>query len=182
MIPERDLVDRIVEQWRAERPDLDPSSKEVTGRVVRLASLFEKTFAARCAEVGLEEGGFSVLAALRRAGEPYELSPTELNRELLISSGGVTQLLDRLERAHLVRRRPHPDDRRSVKVGLTAAGKRLADRAMTARAASELELVAGLSGVEREELARLLRKLLLSVDRYPEPRRGPAQATSRAAP
>jgi DNA-binding MarR family transcriptional regulator len=164
-VPETDLVDRVIERWRAERPDLDPSAKEVTGRIVRLNGLFHKAFAVRFGEVGLDEGGFSVVAALRRAGEPYELSPTALNRELLISSGGVTHLLDRLERVGLVGRRPDPDDRRAIKVGLTPAGKAVADLAMAAHAEVEQQLVSGLAPTEREELARLLRTLLLSIDR-----------------
>jgi DNA-binding MarR family transcriptional regulator len=160
----RDLVDRILERWRSERPDLDPSGKEVTGRVVRLSGLFQREFGHNFAGEGIDEGGFAVLAALRRIGEPFALTPTALNRELLISSGGVTHLVDRLERKGLVVRLPAAADRRCVPVALTSDGKDVADRAMTAHATTERRLVAGLTAAEQEQLAALLRKLLLAVD------------------
>jgi len=160
----RDIVDRVIERWRAERPDLDPSGKEVTGRIVRLNGLFHRAFCGDFVLEGIDEGGFAVLAALRRVGDPFELTPTALNRELLISSGGVTHLVDRLERRGLVGRRPGVGDRRSVRVALTPAGRVVADRAMAAHASTELRLVAGLTRRERDQLAGLLRKLLLSVD------------------
>jgi DNA-binding MarR family transcriptional regulator len=162
--PGRDIVDRVLEAWRRERPDLDPSGKEVTGRVVRLNGVFNRAFQVDFAPEGLDEGGFAVLAALRRAGTPFELTPTELNRELLISSGGVTHLVDRLVRRGYVRRRQDEGDRRCVRVGLTSAGRKAADRLMALHAASEHRLVSGLTGDERLELAALLRKLLLAVD------------------
>jgi DNA-binding MarR family transcriptional regulator len=160
-----DIVDHVVERWRRERPDIDPSGKEVTGRIVRLNGLFHRAFQADFAFEGIDEGGFAVLAALRRAGEPFELTPTDLNRELLISSGGVTHLVDRLARSGLVRRRPDDGDRRCVRVILTPAGREVADRAMSVHAATERRLVSGLSGDQQEQLASLLRRLLLSVDK-----------------
>jgi len=159
-----DLVDHVVERWRRERPDIDPSGKEVTGRVVRLNGLFHRAFQANFAPEGIDEGGFAVLAALRRAGQPFELTPTELNRELLISSGGVTHLVDRLARRGLVCRRPDDGDRRCVRVILTPAGQEVADRVMSVHATTERRLVSGLSGDEQDQLASLLRRLLLSVD------------------
>jgi DNA-binding MarR family transcriptional regulator len=162
---EGDIVDRILERWRAERPDLDPSGKEVTGRVVRLNGLFHREFMRDFAAEGIDEGGFAVLTALRRVGEPFELTPTALNLELLISSGGVTHLVDRLERSALVVRRPNVGDRRCVLVALTPAGKDVADRAMAVHATTERRLVDGLTRSEHEQLAGLLRKLLLQLDR-----------------
>jgi DNA-binding MarR family transcriptional regulator len=159
-----DIVDRILERWRAERPDLDPSGKEVTGRVVRLNGLFQREFGRDFAGEGIDEGGFAVLAALRRVGTPFELTPTALNRELLISSGGVTHLVDRLERKGLVVRRPGVSDRRCVRVALTDAGLHVADRVMAVHATSERRLVEALNASERDQLAALLRKLLLAVD------------------
>jgi DNA-binding MarR family transcriptional regulator len=159
-----DIVDRILERWCAERPDLDPSGKQVTGRVVRLNGLFQRSFGRDFAAEGIDEGGFAVLAALRRAGEPFELTPTALNRELLISSGGVTHLVDRLERKGLVVRRPGVADRRCVRVALTSEGKDVADRSMTVHATTERRLVDGLTPTEQEQLAGLLRKLLVLVD------------------
>jgi DNA-binding MarR family transcriptional regulator len=162
-----DLVDRIIDRWLAERPDLDPSAKHVTGRIVRLNTLFHKAFGVDFGTEGLDEGCFAVLAALRRAGEPFELSPTVLNRELLITSGGVTHLTDRLERRGLVTRRRCEGDRRAVHVALTAEGRTVADRSMTAHAATEQRLAAALTSGERDQLASLLRKLLVSLDAAP---------------
>jgi DNA-binding MarR family transcriptional regulator len=161
---QQDIVDRVVERWRSERPDLDSSGKEVTGRIVRLNGLFHRAFCGDFAVDGIDDGGFAVLAALRRVGAPFELTPTALNRELLISSGGVTHLVDRLERRGLVARRPGVGDRRCIRVALTGAGQAVADRAMAAHAATEQRLVTGLSVKEQVQLAGLLRKLLLSVD------------------
>jgi DNA-binding MarR family transcriptional regulator len=159
-----DAVDVIVSQWRAERPDLDPSAKQVTGRVVRLASLFQRAFAERFRDLGLAEGSYGVLAALRRAGAPYQLTPTEIARQRMMTSGGLTPVIDRLEREGHVERRPNPDDRRGSLVRLTPGGLALADRALALHAAAERELVAGLSDRERGSLEVLLRKLLLSVE------------------
>jgi DNA-binding MarR family transcriptional regulator len=161
---EKDLVDRVIDRWRVVRPDLDPSAKAVTGRVIRAAGLLQAHFGNDFAVEGIDDGGFAVLAALRRVGPPFELSPSRLNKELLISSGGVTHLVDRLERRQLVTRRPATDDRRSVLVGLTPEGVAVADRAMTLHAGTEQLLVAGLGPQEQELLAGLLRKLLLSID------------------
>ncbi|HUR86260.1 MAG TPA: MarR family transcriptional regulator [Solirubrobacteraceae bacterium] len=159
-----DAVDAIVEQWRRERPDLDPSAKEVAGRVVRLASLFGQAYAAAFSTLGLNDGDYGVLAALRRAGAPYELTPTKLARQRMMTSGGMTAAIDRLDRQGLVRRSPNPADRRGALVGLTAKGRKLADRAMELHAQAEQQLVGGLAKRERDQLARLLRKLLLSLD------------------
>ncbi|MGO8875958.1 MAG: MarR family winged helix-turn-helix transcriptional regulator [Acidimicrobiales bacterium] len=162
--PQPDIVDHVLERWRRERPDIDASGKAVTGRVVRLNGLFHRAFQVDFALEEIDEGGFAVLAALRRAGQPFELTPTELNRELLISSGGLTHLVDRLVRRGLVRRRPDDGDRRCVRVILTPAGRKVADRAMVAHAATERRLVSGLTSEERDQLADLLRRLVLSVD------------------
>jgi DNA-binding MarR family transcriptional regulator len=159
----------VLRAWRRERPGLDSAGKEVTGRIVRLNGLLHRSFQADFALEGIDEGGFAVMAALRRAGKPFGLTPTELNRELLISSGGVTHLIDRLVRGGLVTRRPGATDRRCVPVYLTPAGRKVADRAMTLHASTERRLVSGLTAAERSELADLLRKLLLSVDRPPGP-------------
>jgi DNA-binding MarR family transcriptional regulator len=157
-------VDSIVEQWAKERPDLDASGKHVTGRVVRLASLFQRAFAERFREAGLGEGAYGVLAALRRSGPPYELTPTALAQHRMMTSGGMTPVIDGLERQGLVERVPNPADRRGSLVRLTRSGRAAVDRAMAMHAEAEQELVAGLGPREREQLARLLRKLLLSVD------------------
>src|SRR5688572_33180190 len=91
-----DAVDEIVAQWHEQRPDLDPSAKEITGRVVRLASIFQQAFADAFAPLGLNESDYGVLAPLRRAGPPYELTPTELARHKMMTSGGMTAAVDQI--------------------------------------------------------------------------------------
>jgi DNA-binding MarR family transcriptional regulator len=163
-----DAIDAIVAQWRRERPDLDPSAKEITGRVLRLSSLFQQAYAKQAfGPLGLTDGSYGVLVALRRSGAPFELTPTELARHRMMSSGGMTLVVDRLERDGLVERSPNPQDRRGSLVRLTKAGKEAVDRAMERHAAAEQALVEGLSERDREQLAKLLRKLVLAVDATP---------------
>jgi DNA-binding MarR family transcriptional regulator len=163
--PPRDAVDAIVEQWRAERPDLDPSAKGVTGRIVRLAARFQQAYGETFAPLHLNDGDFGVLATLRRAGPPFELTPTELARHRMITSGGMTAALDRLERKGWLARSPNPADRRGSLVRLTDDGRAIIDEAMARHSATELQLVAGLDADERAQLSALLRKLLLSLER-----------------
>lgn len=160
-----DGVDAIIEQWRRERPDLDPSAKEVTGRIVRLSGLFQQAYARAFEPLGITDGEFGVLATLRRAGEPFELTPTDLARQRMMTSGGMTAVIDRLERKGLAERLPNPADRRGSLVRLTGEGRRVVDRAMEVHAGVEHELVAGLPAKDRERLASLLRALLRSVER-----------------
>lgn len=162
---ERDAVDDIVEQWLRARPDLDPSAKEVTGRIMRLASLIGASYAADFAPLGLNDGDYGVLAALRRADAKKGLTPTELARQRMMTSGGMTAALDRLERKAHVARSPNPDDRRGTLIRLTPAGRKLADRAMGLHVKAEARIVEGLDAAEREELSSLLRKLLRSLER-----------------
>ena len=159
-----DSVDVIVEEWRRERPDLDPSAKEVTGRVVRLASLFQHAYAAAFEPLGLNEGDYGVLTPLRRAGAPFELTPTELARHRMMTSGGMTAALDRLERKGYIERIPNPADRRGSLVRLTATGQDVVDTAMARHVLAEHELLSGLADREQAQLTSLLRKLLASLD------------------
>ena len=163
-MPEADAVDAIIEQWRRERPDLDPSAKAVTGRVVRLAGIFQGAYEEAFVPLGLVGGDYGVLVALRRTGAPHRLTPTDLARQRMMTSGGMTAAIDRLARKGLVTRRPNPDDRRGSLVELTAAGRAAVDDAMARHTEVEQALVAGLSDSERVDLESLLRKLLLSVD------------------
>jgi DNA-binding MarR family transcriptional regulator len=162
-----DSIDRIADQWASERPELDVSPIDVIGRISRLSRLLEKSIEETFASFGLGRGGFDVLAALRRAGEPYRLSPTELYNSLLISSGAMTNRIDRLEEIGLVQRTPDPDDRRGVSVGLTPEGKKLIDLAVEQHYANERRLLRGLSADERETLSQLLRKLLTDCETSP---------------
>jgi DNA-binding MarR family transcriptional regulator len=163
-----DAVDAIVAEWRRERPDLDPSAKHITGRIVRLASLFLQEFdrnkQSALGKHGLNEGDFGVLAPLRRAGEPFELTPTELARHRMITSGGMTAAVDRLERKGMVVRVPNPADRRGSLVRLTEQGRAVADASMVLHAETEHKLVAPLSEHDAGELQRILRQLLIATD------------------
>ena len=161
-------MDAIVQQWRLERPELDPSAKHITGRIVRLAAHFQQAFAEAYAGLpdgnAINESDFGVLAPLRRAGQPYELTPTELARHRMITSGGMTAAIDRMERKGMITRVPNPADRRGSLVRLTAKGKRAIDAAMEAHAETEHRLVASLSEADAAELQRLLRQLLLATE------------------
>jgi DNA-binding MarR family transcriptional regulator len=157
-------VDAIIAQWRVERPDLDPQAKHITGRIVRLGALFQQAYSERFASLGLNESDFGVLAPLRRAGAPFELTPTELARHRMITSGGMTAALDRLERRGYVARVPNPADRRGNLVRLTDAGREIIDEAMRLHADAERTLVSGLDDHQANELQRLLRALLASLE------------------
>jgi DNA-binding MarR family transcriptional regulator len=159
-----DAVDLIVDQWRRERPDLDPSAKEVTGRIVRLASLFQQAYSGTFEPFGLNDGDYGVLAPLRRAGAPHQLTPTELAKHRMMTSGGMTAALDRLVRKGLVERVPNPDDRRGSLVRLTDTGLDVIDEAMKQHVLTEQRLVSSLDEHEQDQLRVLLRKLLRTVD------------------
>ena len=160
---ERDEVDRILEDWKRERPALDVSPLAVMSRLSRLARRLERERQAVFSAHGLEAWGFDVLAALRRSGPPYELAPRELLVQNLVSSGAMTHRIDRLQEAGLVARRPDPADRRGVLVRLSTAGRRKVDACVSALAERERELLHPLADAERDALADLLRRLLLSL-------------------
>jgi DNA-binding MarR family transcriptional regulator len=159
----RDHVDRIFEQWAVERPDLDRSAMAVLARILRAARIVDLEMGRVFAEDGLHRGEFDVLATLRRAGNPYRLNPTDLSATVLLSTGAMTNRLDRLESAGLVRRLPDPEDRRGVLVELTAEGRSLIDRVLTAHVRNEERILESLTDVDRRQLTRLLRKLLVSL-------------------
>jgi DNA-binding MarR family transcriptional regulator len=165
MTRDLDAVDTIEAQWRRERPDLDPSPMTVIGRITRLASLLDRELDLAFAEYGLASCDFDVLATLRRSGAPYRLTPTELSRSTMVTTGGMTKRLDRLEVGGLIRREPDPGDRRGKLIALTDEGRELIDRAVEGHLANESRLLAGLSRSERKQLADLLRAMLLDVDR-----------------
>lgn len=159
-----DAVDAIVEEWRRERPDLDASGKEITGRIVRLAGIFQDAYAAAFEPLGISGADYGILAPLRRAGKPFELTPTELARHRMMTSGGMTAAIDRLVGKGLLVRAPNPADRRGSLVRLTPEGRRVVDRAMKRHVEVERSLVSALGERDRERLIALLRKLLVSVD------------------
>ncbi len=156
-----DRADMAVQQWARERPDLPALPMAIFGRLSDaservLRDHMNPLFAA----AGLQPGEFDVLATLRRSGEPYMLSPTTLYEALMISSGGMTNRLDRLERAGLVERRPDPNDRRGKLIALTEAGKHLIDETIGRHVANEAKLLSMLSPTEQERLNALLKKLI----------------------
>jgi DNA-binding MarR family transcriptional regulator len=163
-MPRRDGVDEIVEQWRRERPELDTTAMAVFGRIYRAAKraadVQEQTYAA----FGITRADFDVLATLRRAGGPDGLSPGRLTEALMISTGGMTSRLDRLERSGLVVRRADPDDRRALLVTLTPAGRELIDEAVGAGLAVQQRLLGDLTAAQQRKVNDLLRELLASME------------------
>jgi DNA-binding MarR family transcriptional regulator len=155
-----DHVARIQEQWRRERPDVDVSPQAVFGRLHRLADRTREELEVEFRRRGLGEGEFDVMAALRRAGPPYELAPGELARHTMVTTGAATKRIDRLVAAGLVTRRVSDDDARGRVIGLTPAGKRVIDEAFTAHMANEHRLLQPLTEKERRDLERLLTKWL----------------------
>jgi len=155
----KDSVDQILAQWRRERPDLDVTPMGIIGRISRAERLIDEHMKATCAKFNLERWGFDVLATLRRAGKPYELTPTQLCNSLMLTSGSMTNRIDRLEAAGLVERLHCPTDRRGVLVSLTQDGLKLIDEALTAHMEMEAAMLASLSFKDREKLAELLRTL-----------------------
>jgi DNA-binding MarR family transcriptional regulator len=160
MAAEHDHVDELIAQWRRERPDLELAPMATFGRLGRLHAHASAAIAAVFTAHGLTIGEFDVLAALRRAGAPHEMKPTQLAQLLMLSPAGMTNRLDRLEDAGHVERRSDPTDRRSWIVALTAAGREVVDRAVTEHVANEAALLAPLNKADRAALDRLLRKLL----------------------
>jgi len=162
---EQDRVDEFIAEWRRERPDLDPAPMGIIGRIGRLSRMLDAALLDVFNAYSVTSGEFEVLTALRRAGVPYQLSPTELSRAMLLSPGAVTNRLDRLEQAGLVRRTNDPADRRSTIVMLTQQGVVLIEEAIGAHFANEHRLLESLTAAEQAQLVVLLRKLLLSFER-----------------
>ena len=163
MPDDRDRVDAIIEQWRSERPELDPSPIGIIGRISRLARELEERLEPVYREHGLEGGLHDVLATLRRQGPPYKLRPTDLTEETMLTSSGTTKRLDKLERAGLIAREPDPNDRRGVLIALTDKGREVIDATTPAHLANERRLLAALTEAEQRKLADLLRKLQLGL-------------------
>ena len=157
--PVGDPVDRLLAQWRRERPDLDTSPMAVVGRVSRVARHVDLAQRETFARYELDPPAFDVLATLRRSGEPFALTAGDLMRSAMVTSGAITQRLDRLEARGLVRREPHPGDGRVVLVVLTEAGRELVDRVLPDHLETEERLLAALSPAQRTTLAGLLRTL-----------------------
>ena len=155
-----DHVDRILEQWNRERPDLDVAPMGLLGRIARLRTHLAREVEQTLAAHGLNSATFDVLATLRRSGPPYALSPGDLLATTMVSSGTMTNRLDQLEKAGLVARTHNPEDRRSVIIALTEKGRTVVDEAVAAHVANQHRLVESLSSEERKQLDGLLRTFL----------------------
>ena len=162
--PKEDHIDRLRVQWTRELPDLDTMPMSVLGRTYRLSNLVRPSIEATFARYELDRGEFDVLSTLLRSGSPYRLTPTQLYRLLMISSGGLTHRLGRLERAGLVHRTPDETDGRSLSASLTESGRQLIEAAFRADMANEAQFLAALDAQELETLAVLLRKLNASIE------------------
>ena len=160
---EQDEVDALVAAWQRERPDLDLTPVEVFSRLGRLSRRLDLARREAFTEHGIEAWKFDVLAALRRAGKPYQLSPGALIRETLVTSGTMTNRVDRLAGRGYVVRSPAPTDRRGVLVGLTPAGLRVVDAALEALLARERMLLTDLPAADAERLVTLLKSLMASL-------------------
>ena len=161
---EPDEVDRLVAAWRRERPDVDVEPLEVLSRVSRLSRHLDLARREAFGRHDLEPWEFDVLAALRRAGAPYTLSPGDLLKQNLVSSGTMTNRLDRLEKRGFLRREPDPHDRRGVRAVLTDEGRAAVDASLDDLLAQEREILAALGNDERVDLARMLRSLVTPFD------------------
>lgn len=162
-VPDYDAVDDIVSQWARQRPDLEVSPMKVLGRLHRSYLRYQASLADVFDEYGINMASFDVLAALRRSGPPYRRTSGQLAESALVTTGGVTLRVDRLEKAGLVRRERDPDDRRVVYVQLTDEGLRLIDEVADAHFANETRMLSGMSAKDQHALADLLRKLEHSI-------------------
>nr|WP_287859922.1 MarR family transcriptional regulator [Klebsiella sp.] len=154
--PQTDAVDRILEQWQRERPDLDCSPMGPIGRLKRCAMLLEPRIEAAFIRHDLVRWEFDMLATLRRAGEPFVLSPTQLFSTLMITSGTMTHRLKALEKRGFISRQPNPEDARSLLVALTPEGRTLIDEAVESHVDNEHQVLAGLSTAQRQQLDEAL--------------------------
>lgn len=162
-----DSIARFIADWRRERPDLDPWPLGILGRTSRIYAHFLRRADGWLSPLGLTWETFSLIAALRRSGKPYELNPTELQRQSLLTSGAMTNRIDRVEALGLVERRPDPADRRGVIVRLTPAGQALADKAIAIHFKATAEVLNALNTRESAHLDRLLSRLLASFEVAP---------------
>ncbi len=165
-----DVIDSLIKQWSRERPDLDASAMGVVGRILRLAARLQRRGEAILEPFNLTMWQFDVLATLRRAGKPFRLSPTQLMHAVMLYSGAMTNRIDRLETAGLVKREPDSSDRRGLQIALTSKGLELINRAIEARLQDAEDVVQLLNHRDRQSLGPLLRKLLGEIEGNSESR------------
>lgn len=159
-----DHVDKILAQWRQERPDLEVAPMGLIGRVKRLNLMLAREMEKTWSAFGLTAASFDVLATLRRSGPPFSLSPSALIASTMVTSGTMTNRIDQLEKAGLVERKQSPEDGRSFQISLSEKGFSLIDEAVTAHVQTQSALVAGLSTEDRRELDDLLKKFSSALD------------------
>jgi DNA-binding MarR family transcriptional regulator len=174
-----DSITAFIADWQRERPDLDSWPLGIFGRTSRIDSHFLKRADGWLSPLGLSWETFSLIAALRRSGKPYELNPTELQRQSLLTSGAMTNRINRVEALGLVERRPDSNDGRGVIVRLTPAGRALADKAIAVHFSQSANVLGTLNTREREQLNQLLAKLLDSLENAPPVAAGTARKKSR---
>ena len=162
---QQDRIDELVAQWSAERPDLDTDVMAIVARYLAVAALINRGLDEFAAEHGLDRGQGDVLLTLRRAGKPYRLSPSGLTDSLLVTSGTMTNRLDRLQAMGLVERRPNPHDRRGMDVQLTRRGLALTEKLVGRHVANEERMLEPLTAREREQLVQTTRKLFAHLSR-----------------
>ena len=163
MSNDTDLIDKLVQDWNSERPELDTSAMEIVGRILQLGKILEKRANSVLKDNKIHYTDLDVLATLRRSGKPYQLSPKELMQSVLITSGAMTALLDRLTKLKLISRDSHPDDGRVKLATLTSKGKTIIDAAIEVRFEEALNSTESLNSEEKEQLATLLKKMILSL-------------------
>lgn len=173
MTEERDLVDERIDAWVADLPGIEPEVEGIVERIQHLEKAIRRMLDDTLAEFGLNVGEWTVLGSLRRAGEPYRRSPGRLAKSFGLTTGAMTNRLDRLEAEALIRRLPDPDDRRGVIVELTPKGREVWESAVGAQAAKEMFVASALNEREQKQLNRLLRRLMLAAQRGPDPARIP---------
>ena len=158
-----DLIDSLISEWKEERPELDTSAMEVVGRILNLSKILEKRASTSLSIYNIHYTDLDVLATIRRSGKPYELTPSQLMTSVLISSGAMTALLNRLTKLELIYRSPDPKDGRIKLAGLSPKGIELIDNAIETRFIEAKDSIAILNKKENAELSTLLKKLLSSL-------------------
>jgi len=161
---EKDLIDSLISEWKEERPELDASAMEVVGRILKLSKILEKRASKAVSVYNIHYTDLDVLATIRRSGKPYELTPSQLMKSVLITSGAMTALLNRLTKLKLIYRSPDPKDGRIKLVGLTSKGVKLIDKAIKIRFAEASDSIKVLNKIENIELSSLLKKILKFLD------------------
>ena len=164
MSNERDVVDNVISQWARVKPEYDAATREILMRITRISAHLERRTKAALADHDLTFYGFKVLTVLRRSGEPFRLTPSELSRSLYVISGTLTHQLDQLEEAGLVVRKPDPNDRRGVLVELTPLGLSRIDAALDDVNLRQVQMLTPLTDEERTTASDILRKLLVSLE------------------